>query len=413
MPRITFTQRLKKAYDVLTASEPEFHWDDNRTSSAFHGGSSQSMTRDSKSILLAPILNRIATDVASIPIRHVLLDDQRRFVSTKEETELHRRLNDRANIDQTGGVLIQESVETMLNQGACAFVPTVVSHNPNSDGPFDILSLRIGSIVEWRNRTVVVDVYNEEIGEMVHRTLSKTFVSIIYNPFYNIMNRKNSTLQRLIDKLALLDHADKKSASAQLDLILQLPYQVKTQTRIEEANKRLERLEEQLTKSRYGVAYIDGAESITPLNRPVKDTLSVQVQYLYDSLHSQLGLTPAVFAGTAGEEEILTYFNRTIYPISRALCEGLRTTFLTQTARTQGQSIEAYPNLWKMAPLNKIAEAADKFTRNEIMSSNEVRSQMGLEKSSDPSADELRNKNISKSNEDIQTKPPIDNEEVE
>jgi hypothetical protein len=407
----TFLERVKRAYNVLTEKDEAFGLsEDHIASSVFFGGSSHSQPRDSKDILLAPILNRIATDAANVPIRHIMTDERGAYLETRQ-SELNDRLNGLANIDQTGTVMIQEGVTTMLNNGVCAFVPVVTTKKPTDTEAYEILSMRVGSIVEWRNRSVVVSVYNEDRGDVEDVPLSKTFVAIVYNPFYSIMNRPNSTLQRLINKLALLDKMDKDATSSQLDLILQLPYQVKSEKRITEAQKRLARLEEQLSQSKYGVAYVDATEKITQLNRPVKYSLTDQIQYLYDSLNSQLGLTPAVFSGTASELELVTYYNRTVLPILTAITESMKHKFLTKTARTQGQSIAAHQSLFKMAPILQIAEAADKLTRNEILSPNEIRAALGWPKSNQKESDELRNRNISQPAEEREASKQLDNNE--
>ena len=413
----SIAERIKRAWAVLGpikegALDGPFNYDpgDTRGSIAFGGGSAHTVRRTSKDILLAPILNRIAVDVASIPIRHVDLDEKGAFLNIRS-SELNQRLSDRANLDQTGGVLIQEAVEVLLSTGTCVLVPVVTTMTPTLTSSYEILSLRVGRVSDWHNRTVTVAVYNEDTGNIENITLSKEFVAIVYNPFFNIMNQQNSTLQRLIEKLAQLDKMDSKAVSNQLDLILQLPFQVRTDKRRKAAQQRLAELEEQLANSKYGIGYIDATEKVTPLNRPVKYTLTEQITYLYDSLHSQLGLTPAVFSGTASELEILVYHNRTVYPILTAITEAMRTTFLTKTARTQGQSIVAYQKLFKLSPLSELAEAVDKFTRNEIMSSNEIRAELGLPQSEQEEADELRNKNLSKPKEDEGPSPKVEESE--
>jgi hypothetical protein len=390
----TISERIKRAYNVLL-NKDEFDMQDSILSSVPFVGSNSSSYRDPKSTILAPILNRIATDVAGVPIRHIDTNEDGAFIGVRD-SELNERLTGLANIDQSGPVMIQDAVEAMLTRGVCAIVPAVVTRKLTDSAIHDILSMRVGTIVEWRNRTVRVSLYNEDTGQEQEAILSKELVAIVYNPFYSIMNRPNSTLQRLIDKLSLLDKMDRQVASSQLDIILQLPYQVRTEKRAREAEKRLEMLEQQLANSRYGIAYVDATEKITPLNRPAKYSLTEQVQYLYESLNSQLGLTPAVFSGTAGEGEMIAYYNRTIAPILSALCDSMRLRFLTKTARSQGQSIAAHPNLFRMSPIAQMADAADKFTRNEILSSNEIRAALGLVRREEPNADELRNKNISK-----------------
>jgi hypothetical protein len=285
----------------------------------------------------------------------------------------------------------------MLSEGAVALVPIEISRNPNFGGSFDILSIRVATITEWFNYSVRVSVYNELTGEREEKVLPKSFVAICYNPMYAVMNEANSTMSRLIDALALLDIADSRFFSPGLDLIVQLPYVVKTEKRQEEAARRLDALETQLKDRAYGVGYIDASERVTQLNRPATNTLLTKVEALTDALHKQLGLTPAIFSGTASQEEMVAYNNRTLLPVLDAIVEPMLTAFFTRTAISQGNSIKAFPNLFKMAPIEIVSEAADKLTRNEIASSNEIRAAIGLRKREEASADELRNKNLNRS----------------
>jgi hypothetical protein len=321
-----------------------------------------------------------------------VIDEFGQFIENKV-SELNDRLTIMANVDQSGVAFIQDAVMTMLGHGACALVPVEVSSNPRS-GTYDILSMRVAPIVEWFNYSVTVDVYNELTGDREQKTLPKSFVAIAYNPLYAIMNEPNSTLKRLIDRLALLDVADGRLFSPHLDLILQLPYTLKNEKREAEATRRLESLETQLNDRKYGIAYIDPTEKITQLNRPATNTLFDTVVKLTESLHSQLGLTPSIFSGTATQEEMLMYNNRTILPIVKAVTDSMIGAFFSRTAIRQGNSIMAFPDLFKMAPLEAFAEAADKLTRNAIMSSNEIRAVVGLHASDEPDADALRNKNL-------------------
>lgn len=396
--------RAKRAFSIFLYGEKNDFPMEQTVSSSLVGGLLASYVgqSDSKSILLAPILNRLAVDASGIELRHVRLDEDKMYLEDIEGN-LNDRLNLQANLDQSSAVMFQDAIDIMLTTGSCALVPVSTTEDLSSSSAYEILALRAGRIVDWNNKTVVVSVYKEEIGDVAEITVEKEKVAIVYNPFYNIMNRPNSTLNRLIEKLRLLDQMDHKNANAGLDLIIQMPYQVRTQDRLKEVNDRIQRLEEQLTNSRYGIAYVDSTEKITQLNREVKYNLVDQIQFLYDSLNSQLGLTPAVFLGTASDEEMISYYGRTIHPIVKAFRDSIRIKFLTKTARTQGQSIEFYQDLFKMAPISKVADAVDKFTRNEVMTSNEVRMKLGLPRSKQENADELRNKNIAKPVEDDST----------
>lgn len=394
-----FINRLKQSWNVFTEREDDRIRDEDRyPSEDVHYGRLQ---RDTATAVLAPIITRLAIDTSLVPIRHVNLTPDGKFKSIRS-SELDDRFNAKANIDQTGQALIQDAVSTMLEptHGACVIVPTDLSGDPYITEGYDIYSLRIGTIVSFKNRSVVVNVYDENQGRRKDIELPKSFVAICQNPWYLIMNRPNSTLRRLVDKLSLLDIADNKAISPNLDLILQLPYAIRSETRQKEANKRLKMLEDQLYNSSYGVAYVDATERITQLNRPVANTLLEQVRTLTESLYNQLGLTQPILSGTATREELLDYHNRTIFPILSALLKPAETSFLSKTARSQNQALRAFPDLFKMAPLETIAEAADKLTRNEIMSSNEIRSVIGLAPDSDPESDELRNKNLNKPTEE-------------
>lgn len=362
---------------------------------------------DNAAAVLAPIQTRVAMDAANIPIRHVRIDEFDRYLNTID-SELNDRLKIDANIDQTGKAFIQDAVQTMLSSGSCAAVPINVSYNPYDKTSYDILDMRVGPIVDWFNRSVRVDIYDEEIGERRQQIFPKVYAAVAYNPLYAIMNAPNSTLRRLIDKLALLDIADSKLNSPKLDLILQLPYTLKSESRLAEAKRRIEVLTEQLLDSRYGIAYVDATEKIHQLNRPVLNNLMDEVNVLSASLYNQLGLTQSVFDGTADQQTIIAYLNRSVLPILNSLIDSMIRSFLTRTARKQGQSIMAFPEIFKMAPLSDIADAADKFTRNEILTGNELRQFLGVQPSSDPKADELRNKNIAQPAEN-QSNPPIKN----
>lgn len=390
----SFMDRLKVSYNILRNREPEVPGYQMVTTSAPSSVYS-GLRYDTNASVLAPIKTRIAIDSASLPIKHVLVDERGQFLEERQ-SELNDRLCIMANLDQTGKAFIQDAVMTMLEEGACALVPIEISGSPSS-GSYDILSIRVASITEWFNYSVKVNVYNEITGDRVEKILPKSFVAICYNPLYAVMNEPNGTLRRVVEKLALLDSADNRLYSKQLDLILQLPFTLKNERRQNEAERRLEILEAQLYDHKYGIGYIDAVEKITQLNRPVTNTLFESVMKLTETLHSQLGLTPAIFSGTASPEEMLSYYNRTILPVMNTIADGMRGAFFSRTAIRQGNSIMVFPSLFKMAPLETFAEAADKLTRNAIMSSNEVRAVVGMPPHPDPDADALRNKNLNQS----------------
>ena len=405
----SFMDRLKLSYNVLR-NRRELVGPEQMVTSTIPSSIYSALTYDTNNAVLAPIKTRIAIDASSIPINHVLIDELGQFIETRQ-SELNDRLTIMANVDQSGTAFIQDAVMTMLEEGACALVPIEISGSPSS-GTYDILSMRVATITEWFNYSVKVEVYNELTGDRTSKILPKSFVAVCYNPLYSVMNEPNSTLRRLIDKLALLDVADGRLYSPQLDLILQLPYSLKNERRETEAARRLVSLEEQLYSRKYGVGYIDATEKITQLNRPVTNTLSDTVEGLTTSLHSQLGLTPSIFAGTATEGEMVLYNNRTILPIMKSLTDAMVGAFFSRTAIRQGNSVMVFPNLFKMAPLETTAEAVDKLTRNAIMSSNEVRAVFGLTPSEDPDADALRNKNLNQADQTPPVEQPKEKEKV-
>jgi hypothetical protein len=404
-----FIDRMRLSWRVLSNRLPELPESSILPSYTRPGGA---MWRDNSASVLAPIKTRIAIDVANIPFRHVTVDEHGRFIGYRVG-ELDDRLTWSANIDQTGVSFIQDLVYTMMDEGVAAIVPTETSSNPVTTTSYDILSWRVGVVTEWYNKSVKVSVYNEYKGERVEVVLPKSYVALIQNPLYMIMNEPNSTLKRLVEKRALMDLADSRIRSPNLDLILQLPWAVKTDKRKEEADKRIALLTEQLYNQQYGVAYVDATEKITQLNRPVENTLYEQIKYLTDSLHYQLGLTESVFNGTASEEEELAYHNRTIGPFATAICNGIVSSFLTKTAVRQGQSIMFFQNLFKMAPIEKVADSLDKFITNEVLTSNEGRQMLGFVPSGDPKADELRNRHLNESkdkgemNDEQTDEPPV------
>lgn len=368
-------------------------------------------TRGQERSLVSTIYNRIAVDVALVNIRHVRLDENNRYSDTID-SYLNECLSTEANKDQTGRQLIQDIVMSMFDEGCVAVVPVDTTEDPNVSGSYDIESLRVGKIVEWFPDYVKVELYNDRTGNKQTIPVPKSVAAIIENPFYAIMNQPNSTLQRLIKKFNLLDAIDAQTGSGKLNMIIQLPYVIKTEARREQAAKRREDIENQLAKSKYGIAYTDGTEKVTQLNRPADNNLMNQVQYLTSMLFSQLGLTESILNGTADEKTMLNYMNRTVVPILCAITEEFRRKFLTKTARTQGQTIMYFNEPFKLVTMADLAEAADKFTRNEIMSSNEIRQVVGLKPSKDPKADELRNKNLNESANSqkvVEKTPPASN----
>lgn len=352
------------------------------------------LSRGNERTIVTSIYNRIALDVAGISIKHCRLDDNGRYVS-EVNSGLNNCLNLEANIDQTGRAFIQDVVLSMFDEGCVAIVPVDTTLNPKDTNSYDIQTMRTGKIVEWYKHDVKVRIYNDRIGEKQEIILPKNQVAIIENPLYAVINEPNATMQRLIKKLRLLDVSDERTLSGKLDLIIQLPYSTRTDVKKEQAERRREALESQLVDSKYGIAYADATEKIVQLNRSVENNLMSQIEYLTNQLYSQLGLTQSVMDGTADEKTMLNYNNRTIETIIAAIVDEMKRKFLTKTARTKGQSIMYFKDPFKLVPVNDIAEIADKFTRNEIMTSNEIRQIVGMKPSSDPKADELVNSNIS------------------
>ena len=351
------------------------------------------LTRGNERSIITAIYNRIGIDCAQINIKHVKLDDNDRFVSVIK-SGINECLNVSANKDQTGRAFIQDAVMSMLDEGSVALVPVDTTIDPKVTESYDIKTIRTGKIIEWAPNHVKVELYNDIKGIKQELWVPKNSAAIIENPLFAIMNEPNSTLQRVIRKLNILDAIDEQSGSGKLDLIIQLPYTVRTELRKKQAEDRRKTIEEQLAGSKYGIAYADATERITQLNRSVDNNLMSQIEYLMSMLYSQLGITQSVMDGTADEPTMLNYYNRTIEPIISALTDEMKRKFLTKTARTQSQSILFFRDPFKLVPVSQIAEIADKFTRNEIMSSNEVRQVIGMKPSDDPKADELRNSNI-------------------
>lgn len=358
------------------------------------------LSRGNERSIITSVYNRIALDVAAIDIQHVKLDDDGHFSSIMS-SKLNTCLTLEANIDQTGRAFVQDIVMSMLDEGCIAVVPVVTDTDLNTTSSMDICSMRTARILEWYPKHIKVRLYNEETGLKEDIILPKKIVAIIENPMYAVINEPNSTMQRLIRKLNLLDAIDEQSGSGKLDLIIQLPYVIKSEARRQQAEQRRVDIETQLSGSKYGIAYADGTERITQLNRAVDNNLMSQIEYLTSMLYSQLGITQSILDGTADEKTMTNYYNRTIEPIISAIVDEMKRKFLTKTARTQSQSISFFRDPFKLVPVTELAEISDKMTRNEIMSSNEIRQIIGRKPSSDPSADELRNKNLSQSKEEI------------
>ena len=361
------------------------------------------LTRGNDRSIATSVLNRIAMDVAAIEIKHVRLDDNGRY---KEDIEdgLNNCLTLEANIDQTARDFRQDVALSLLDEGCVAIVPVDTTVDPKVSAGYDILTMRVGQVLEWYPRHVKVRVYNDRTGRKEDRVLPKTMVSIVENPLYAVINEPNSTLQRLIRKLALLDMSDSNNVSKKMDLIIQLPYVIKTKARKDQAEQRRRDIEEQLANSEYGIAYTDGTEHVIQLNRAVENNLQAQIEYLTRMLYSQLGITTEIMDGTASEEAMTNYNSRTVEPIISAITDEMKRKFLSKTARSQKQTIMFFLNPFRLVPLSQIAELSDKLSRNEIMSSNEIRQILGLKPSSDPGADELRNKNLSQSKEELEAK---------
>lgn len=409
---IAFPTRLKRAWNVFTNKDPTGYSSSNRQ----YIGQSFSvrpdrirLSRGNERSIVTAIYNRIAMDVATLKFNHVDLDENKRFKEV-HDSGLNTCLSLEANIDQTSRAFIQDTVVSMLDEGVVALAPVETDKDIKfcQRGTFDIYSMRVAKVVDWYPKHVKLRIYNDNTGDKEDIIYSKEHVAIIENPFYAVMNENNSTLQRLIRKLNLMDVVDEKNSSAKLDLLIQLPYVVKTEHQRNQAEKRRTQVEEQLAESKYGIAYVDGTERITQLNRPVESNILKHVEYLTNMLYGQLGISQNVMNGTADEKENLNYNNRTVEPIASAITDELTRKFLTKTARTQGQSVMFFKDAFRLVPVENIAEIADKFTRNEIMSSNEIRQIVGLKPSPDPKADELRNANISEPKTEAASTEAID-----
>ena len=389
---MSFGSRLKHAGNAVTGNI-QMNYRDLGMSYPYRADRPR-MSRGNERSIVTSVYNRIALDVAALNVQHVRLDENGRFLSVIDDG-LNNCLTLEANVDQTARSFIQDVVISMFDEGSVAIVPVDTTTDPNVSGSYDIQSLRVGQILDWYPQYIRTRVYNEQTGRKEDIVVPKSAVAIIENPLYAVINEPNSTMQRLIRKLNLLDVIDEQSGSGKLDLIIQLPYVIKTEARRQQAENRRKDIESQLSGSKYGIAYTDGTEHITQLNRSVNNNLMSQIEYLTSMLYSQLGITQSILDGTADEKTMLNYNNRTIEPIISAIVDEMKRKFLTKTARSQRQSISFFRDPFKLVPVNEIAEIADKFTRNEIMTSNEIRQVVGMKPSDDPRADELRNKNLS------------------
>ena len=388
--------RLKHAFNAFMNRDPTYYR--NIGSGYSIRPDRPRLSRGNERSIVTSIFNRIAIDVSNIDIKHCRLDNNGRFIE-EIDSGLNNCLSLEANIDQTGRAFIQDIVMSMLDEGCVAIVPVDTTLNPKITNSYDILSMRTGKIIEWYPAHVKMRVYNDKTGEKEDIILPKKQVGIIENPLYAVVNEPNSNMQRLIRKLSLLDVTDEQTASGKLDLIIQLPYAVKSDLRKRQADDRVKAIEDQLATNKYGIAYIDGTEKVTQLNRSVENNLLKQIEYLTGMAFSQIGITQSILDGSADEKTMLNYYNRTIDPIISVIVDEMKRKFLTKTARSQQQSILYFRDPFKLVPVNDIAEIADKFTRNEIMTSNEIRQIVGMKPSDDPKADELRNSNISQSKE--------------
>lgn len=407
---VSFGTRLKHAWNAFMSRPPTDGYRDYGIGYTYRPDRIR-FTRGNERSITTSVYNRIALDVAAINIKHCRLDKNGRYIEDID-SGLNKCLNLEANLDQTSRSFIQDVVMSMLDEGSVAIVPVDTTVDPKSTSSYDILSMRTGKILEWKPAYVKVRVYNDRTGNKEDIFVPKSTVAIIENPLYAVINEPNSTMQRLIRKLSLLDVTDEQTASNKLDLIIQLPYVIKTEARRKQAEDRRKDIEMQLSGSKYGIAYTDGTEKITQLNRSVENNLLKQIEYLTELVFSQLGITQSILDGTADEKTMLNYYNRTIEPIVSVIADEMKRKFLSKTARSQSQSILFFRDPFKLAPINDIAEIADKFTRNEIMSKNEIRQIVGMKPSNDPKADQLINSNISHPDEGSEvTNKQIENTE--
>lgn len=396
-----FKVKLRNAWNAFMGRD--IRSTQNYLSGTYYRPDRTTMSYGNDRSIITAIYNRIAIDVTNCKIQHVKIDENDKFLETID-SDLNNCLTVEANIDQTSRLFFQDVVISMFDEGCIAVVPTATDVDPRKTDAYNILELRVGKIVQWYPRHIKVDVYNEDTGKHQQILCSKSDTAIIENPFYAVMNEQNSVLRRLIRKLVLLDSVDEQSSAGKLDLIIQLPYTIKNETRKRQAEERRADIENQLAGSKYGIAYADATEHITQLNRPIENNLMKQIEYLTSLLYSQLGISEAILNGTANEQEMLNYYNSTIEPVLSAIVDEFKRKFLSKTARSQRQSIMFFRDSFKLVPVNNIADIADKFTRNEILSSNEIRGIIGYRPSDDPKADELVNGNINQNNDT----PPVE-----
>lgn len=397
---MTIGSRFKRAFNAfMNSRDPTLNYKETGPGYSYRPDRPR-LTRGNERSIVTSLVNRIALDVSSLTINHCKVDDNGRFLETID-SHLNNCLTLEANIDQTSRAFIQDIVMSMFDEGCIAIVPVDTSANPATTTSYEIYTMRVGKIVQWKARHVQVRLYNDRTGNKEDVWFLKSTVGIVENPFFAVVNEPNSTVQRLMRKLALLDFVDEQTSSGKLDLIVQLPYSIKSETRREQADKRRKDIEVQLTNSKYGIAYVDSTEKITQLNRPLENNLMKQIEYLTNMLYSQLGITQSILDGTADEQTLLNYQTRTIEPIVSAIVDEMKRKFLSKTARTQKQTIAVFRDPFKLVPVNQIAEIADKFTRNEIMTSNEIRQIIGMKPSKDPKADELRNSNLNHPDEQV------------
>ena len=400
----SFLSRLKHAWNAFFNNKDPTPKYQDIGASYYYRPDRPRFTGGNERTIVTSVYNRIALDAAAVEIKHVRLDENGRYLETID-SGINRCLNEEANIDQTGRAFIQDVVMSMLDEGCVAIVPVDTTFNPNITNSYDVQSMRVGKIIQWYPNHIQVRVYNEKTGNKEDIIVPKNIVGIIENPLYAVINEPNSTMQRLIRKLSLLDAVDEQSGSGKLDLIIQLPYTIKTEARRQQAEARRKEIEVQLTNSKYGIAYTDGTERITQLNRPIENNLMKQIEYLTSMLYSQLGITQSILDGTADEKTMLNYYSRSIEPIISAIVDELKRKFLTRTAKSQLQSFLFFRDPFKLVPITEIATIADTFTRNEILSSNEVRQLIGIKPSSDPKADQLRNSNLNQTEDDYYVDP--------
>lgn len=402
----SFGSRLKHAWNAFMNRSPTYRTADYGASYSYRPDRPR-LTRGNERSIVTSVYNRIAMDVAAISIQHVRLDANGRFLSTMD-SGLNRCLTLEANLDQTGRGFVQDIAMSMMDEGVVAIVPVDTTVDPTVSSSYEINTMRTGKILEWYPQYVRVRIYNDRTGNKEEIMLQKSQIGIVENPLFAVMNEPNSTMQRLARKLALLDVIDEQSGSGKLDLIIQLPYVIKTDARRQQAEKRRKDIEDQLSGSKYGIAYTDGTERITQLNRSVENNLMHQIEYLTSMLYGQLGITQEIMDGTADDKTMLNYYSRTIEPFVSAIADEMKRKFLTKTARSQFQSIAFFRDPFKLVPVSELAEIADKFTRNEILSPNEMRQIIGLKPSADPKADELRNRNVSEANGSEAAKAPTE-----